>query len=274
LSELGARNPLLTVIAVWRNPIAVFWQMPLLILCCSLFYIIGSGYWDHYFPIDVPRGFVSQAGYELLHAIAFAPLVMAVIQIIARKSKRQSDIWSVTAISVGVLIAGREIIILAITSSRHALRSLAFDHFVPVLPYDNGRFMLFYQVTALIGLIQELAIFLISVRLILLLPISGLERKGWIPTLTRAWRDMRGSYVFALAVSIAAALPMAVADRFLYRLYRTLNTENKMAVTLTLRQWEALLVRSGQLTLDYLLVAALATTLYLTIEARTKSTAP
>jgi len=133
---------------------------------------------------------------------------------------------------------------------------------------------MFYEINALIDTVLLLAIFLLSVRLILLLPLSALDSRDWKSMLAKAWHDMRGSYVFALVVSFAAVLPMVVANRFLLKLYRSLLVQDNLPVPLSLRQWEALLVRSGQLTLDYIMIAALAATLYQTVIARTKSTAP
>jgi membrane-anchored glycerophosphoryl diester phosphodiesterase (GDPDase) len=132
----------------------------------------------------------------------------------------------------------------------------------------------FCEINAVVEMALLLAIFLLSVRLVLLLPLSALERLDWKSTLEKAWRDMRGSYRFALVVSFAAVLPMMVADHYLLRLYRSLSIQNNLPVRLTHQQWEALLVRSAQLTFDYIVIAALASTLYGVIETRTKSTAP
>jgi len=71
-----------------------------------MLYTFLSAYWLHYLPFDVPRGFPSQAGYELLHALAFTPLIIAVIQMVARQSNRYADIWTTAAISVGVVYPG------------------------------------------------------------------------------------------------------------------------------------------------------------------------
>jgi hypothetical protein len=274
LSRQGARNPFSVVISIWRSVILTFWRTPLLILGCVVIYTLLSAYWQHYLPIEVPRGFLSQAGYQLLHALVFAPLVMAVIQMVAGRRDPDADIWTVALVSVGAVIALRDVIVLALTSSWGALRKLAADHFIRGVPYDADRFRLFYEVNALFDMALSLAIFLISVRVILLLPLSGLEQLDWKSTLVKAWRDMRGSYGFALAASFAAVLPKVVADHFLLRLYRSLYEQNILPIPLTLRQWEALLVRSGQLTLDYIVVAAVAATLYRSILMQPKPTAP
>ncbi len=274
MSELDTRNPFSVVISIWRSVAVAFWRTPLMIFACVLIYTLLSAYWQHYLPIGVPRGFLNQAGYQVLHALVFAPLVMAVIQMIARQGDPDADIWTVALISVGAVIAFRDVVVLALTSSWGALRKLAADHFIRSVPFDPDRFRLFYEVNALIDMALLLVIFLISVRLILLLPLSGLEQLDWKSTLTKAWRDMRGSYGFALAVSVAAVLPMVVVNYFLLRLYRSLSEQNVLPVALTLRQWEALLVRSGQLTLDYIMVAAVAATLYRSILMRPKPTAP
>ena len=83
----------------------------------------------------------------------------------------------------------------------------------------------------------------------------------------QAWRGMRNQYGFALAVSCAALLPLLVSDYFLNRLYRVFYTSNTLPAP-SLRDWEALMVRSGQLTLGYIMTAALVAWLYRAIAGR------
>jgi hypothetical protein len=102
----------------------------------------------------------------------------------------------------------------------------------------------------------------------LLVPVLGLENLGWKAALLNAWRRMRGHYGLALAVSFAAVLPVAVAERLLTHLYRRLDAAAALPGPLGLEQWEALMVRSAQFTLQYLVTAALGAVLYLAIKAR------
>src|SRR5579863_7060388 len=97
--------------------------MPSLVLGSFLLYVFVSGYWQHSLPFNIPRGLASQATYELLHAIIFAPLILAVIQMIARQNIRYADIWTTAAISVGAVIAIHEFGILLENSMMRAVKS-------------------------------------------------------------------------------------------------------------------------------------------------------
>jgi hypothetical protein len=268
---MADQNPWQVLIDVWRNTILAFWRLPLLILGCFLLYPLLSGYWSHYLPFDVPRGFASQAGYELIHALVFAPLVLGVMLTVVRHQVRYTDIWTASAISIGVVIALREITIWALEMSLSAGRSWLVEgqFFHPRHPNYQAIALAY----ALPGLLLLLCIFLLSVRLILLLPVLGLENVSWKAALSNAWRRMRGRYGLALAVSFAAILPVAVAERPLAQLYRRLDALATFPGPLSLERWEALMVRSAEFTLQYIMTGALAAVLYLTIRAES-ATAP
>lgn len=258
-------NPWLVLIGVWRNTLLAFVRLPVLILGCWLLYTALSGYWFHDFPINIPRGFLSQAGYMLLHGLAFGPLIAAVIQS-STQPTRQLDIWRAATLWLGAAIVFRELAVFGLTALFHAGR----DAMAYPLMLESRTRAHYIQLGLLYWfsyLSLTLTIFLLSVRLILLLPIlavEGLDRRG---TLAGAWQAMRGNYVFALTVSFAALLPMVVVDRFLGRLYRSLSVSSDLSVPLSYREWEALMVRSAELTVNYVLIAALAAGLYLAIRA-------
>lgn len=260
------QNPWQVLIGVWRNIILAFWRLPLLIFGCFLLYTVLAGYWSHYLPFDIPRGFASQAGYELIHALVFAPLVLGVMLTVVRHEVRYTDIWTAGAVSVGVVIALREITIWALEMSLRAGRSWFAERQLLYPNHPN------YQVVALAfalpGLLLLLCIFLLSVRLILLLPLLGLENASCKTALSNSWRRMQGYYGLAVAVSFAAVLPVAVAERLLIQLYRRLDVVPAFPGPLGLEQWEALMVRSAEFTLQYVMTGALAAMLYLAVRAR------
>ncbi len=267
-------NPWQVVVSIWRSFLATFYRMPLLVLGSFLLYTLVSGYWQHYSPFHTPRGLASQSGYELLHAVIFAPLILAVIQMIARQSIRYADIWTVAAISVGAVIALNEFGILLINSLMRLVKSGINEGLIFNPSAQNtAKFVLIYRLYAVIGIGQLLGVFLLSMRMALLLPIIALEKIGWRAALLKAWRDMRGNFGFALAVGCAALLPLLVADHFLAQLYRIFYTSNALPVPLSPREWEALMVRSAQLTLGYIATAALVAWLYRAIAGR-RATAP
>jgi hypothetical protein len=275
LTAPDIRNPMQTVIAIWRGILDTFYRLPLLVLGSFLLYVLVSGYWQHSLPFYIPRGLASQAGYELLHAIVFAPLVLAVIQMIARPNIRHADIWIAAAIWVGAVILVRELAIQLEIFSWRVVRSDMIN-WLFARPYGRGGASgstLIFEVVATINLALFLGVFLLSMRLALLLPIVALEEIDWKAALAKAWRDMSGSYGFALVVACAAVLPLLVADYFLTQLYRVLYDDNSMPVSLSLREWEALMVRSLQLTLGYIMTAAIAAWLYRVIADR-RATAP
>jgi len=121
---------------------------------------------------------------------------------------------------------------------------------------------------ALPVLLFTLAVLLLSVRFILLLPLLGVEQAGWRDAVSNSWRLMKGHYGFALATTIAALLPMLVTEHFLIQLRHSLMGPVDFASHLPLQAWGALMVRSGELTLEWVLNAALAARLYLAIRAR------
>ncbi len=264
------QNPWLTLVTIWRNALLVFLRSPLLILGCLLFYTLLSGYWHHYLPFDVPRGFASQAGYLFLHGLAFGPLVVAVIQDSLCKPRRR-NIWTVSVLWVGAAIVLREIAAYGLTVLFHAARDAIAQPMVAE-GYSRARYVRLGLLYWFSYLCLALTIFLLSVRLILLLPILALEDLNWREALSSAWKAMRGNYVLALTVSFAALLPMIVTDRFLGRLYRSLSMPDNLPVRLSYREWEALMTRSAELTLDYILIAALAAGLYQTIRSRLPAT--
>jgi hypothetical protein len=198
----------------------------------------------------------------------FSPLILAVIQMIAGQNIRYADIWTTAAIAVGAVIAVHEFGILLVISIMHFMRSgLYGGMFFNPSAQGTDRFVLLYRVYAVIGIGLMLGVFLLSIRLALLVPIVALEKIGWKTALAKSWRAMQSNYCFALAVSCAALLPFLVADRFLTRLYRSFYTTNTLPMP-TLPDWEALMVRSLQLTLGYIVTAALVAWLYRAIAGR------
>ena len=114
-----------------------------------------------------------------LHASIFAPLILAVIQMIVRQRIRYADIWTGAAIWVGAVIAVHEISILLANFLMHFVRS-GIEERLFFNPYaqSTDRFVLFYRVFAVIGIGQLLGVFLLSIRLALLVPIVALEKKS------------------------------------------------------------------------------------------------
>ncbi len=237
---------------------------------CLLLYTFLSAYWRHYLPIAVPSAFASQLlAYILLHAVVFAPLVLGTILTTAQERVRYAEVWVAPAVSIGVII-----LILIRELGRFALATalrpwplyLVTTLFYRGMPAHDFGFYLLNGLYLLNRLLSLLAAFLLSVRLILILPLLALGKAGWRKLVFDAWRMMRGHYGFALAVSIAALLPIVVGDYFLGRLYASLSRPSGLSV-LPAIQWEALLIRSTELTLDYIVMAALASGLYLAIRA-------
>lgn len=263
------------MLSVWRSTITTFWRLPLLVLGSILLYVALSAYWMHYKPFHLHDRLVSENGYLLLHGLIFAPLILAVMQMVVYQNERKFNVWTVAVIRVGLIIIFYSVIDYAVTFFARTWWNIAIQRlFENYTSSDFGRVAAFYQVYALIKLGLFIGFSLLSIRLCLLLPISMQEAFGFKVALKRAWRDMRGHYLFALAVSCAVLLPLVIFNYFTSHLYRRLADADLPAARLSLAQWEALLLRSAQLTFEYILIAALAATLYRMIEARTKATAP
>lgn len=264
-------NPGQVLLSVWQNALLAFCRLPLLILGCLLLYTLLSGYWFHFLPFHVPGRFAGQSGYAVLHAIVFAPLVVGVMLTAVRADFRQNEIWTSAAISVGIVILIRDLFILICTQLLRAYRPL-WGIRLAQLHYMGGEFAALVYI--LPSLIYVLALFLLSIRLVLLLPLVGLEREGWRIALSRAWRSMKGHYGFALIVSLAAILPVVIAEHFLNGFYRSILGSYLPDPQLTLREWAALMVRSTELALDDIMNAALAAGIYLAIVPSASPAAP
>jgi hypothetical protein len=258
------QNPWQVLVHIWRNAILAFVRMPFLILTCFLFYTLLSAYWFHYVPFQISHGFVEQAGYDLLHAVVFAPLILGVMIMATEGNARSAEIWSTAAVSVGIVIALRELAIQGSALPLHMETLLLAE----ILIRSGMAHSLAGLIYALPGVLLQLGVFLLSVRLILLLPILGLEKPDWKVAVSQAWLSMKGRYGFALAVSFAAVLPMLVGDHVLTKLYRGLRPAVYFSGRLPLSEWEALMVRSAELSLDYIVLAALAVGLYQAIRSR------
>lgn len=267
----GKLNAWQTFDRVWRSVFMSFGRLPLLAAASLLFYAALSAYWQHYLPIDFRIHFVSQSGYFLLHAVCFSPLVLAVMTMVLDGRAAKGVIWSVALVPVALtLFAFDEFKYLADALSdmaRHGpLNPFSFEQ------YHQGHKTLALVLFAGPGWIIEAATFLLAVRVILILPVLAREtsnRKG----LLTAWGMMRGQFGFALAVSLLSVLPFLFADFLLRLLYRQLLDTNGLPVALSTRQWEALLTRGFELTLQFVFYASLAAWLYRVIAAR-KATAP
>ncbi len=62
--------------------------------------------------------------------------------------------------------------------------------------------------------------------------------------------------------------PLVIAERVLNRIFRFLYSHSDAPGPLPLRQWEALAVRSAELTLEYVVIGSLAAMLYVAIRSR------
>jgi hypothetical protein len=271
LSELSASNPFLVVVATWRNASLVFLRVPFLALGSFSLYVVLSAYWAHYKPFYISNHVVSQAGYLLLHGVVFAPLALAAMQLVARPDGWGIHIWNTAIIRVGLILVLYGIFGYAVTVYIRTSWGIIYPprFLESYTPSQITTMVTLYQLHAIV---LRIGFFLLSIRLCLLLPES--EWSGLKAAVRKAWQDMLGSYLFALAVSCAALLPIVIANAFLSQLYRSLARDDVLPVKFSLSQWEALTVLSAEWTIDYVLIAALAATLYQAIETRTKSTAP
>ena len=256
--------------SIWRSVIAAFWRLPLLVIASLLLYVVLSAYWFHYLPIHISGHIASQVGYILLHAIIFTPLVLAVMAIVMDGQVSKSAIWARAALPIGTALFLYEFADLALNQAARAMRTGAYERQAFAL-YDQHHPMLSLLFFAAPTTIAALGLFVLAVRLILILPILRETSVGG--GASRGWRAMRGHFGFALAVSLLSALPFIAADHFIMRLYRILSLHSALPGPLPLRQWEALLVRSADITLQFIFYAALAAWLYRVIVVR-EPTAP
>jgi hypothetical protein len=259
------------LVAVWRNTLLAFVRLPLLILGCFLLYVLLSGFWLHDMPFHLTRGYAAQVGYDVLHGVAFAPLVLGVMLMISGPEVRHADVWSGAAVSVGLVILIHGIASLVF----RVLLALFVPKFGALVGTMISRGHLTMTEAAFVYAVPlsllRLSIYLLFIRLILLLPVQGLERLGWRAAFSKAWQQMKGHYGFSLAVTIAALLPLLVAEYGLNELYRHLEVPVGFAGLLARQQWEALMAQSAALTLEWIVTAALAAGLYLAIRARTEA---
>jgi hypothetical protein len=258
-------NPLRLVVSVWRSILESFWRLPLLVLGSVLLYTFLYAYWVRELPFYIPRGF-SQIPYGILHAVIFAPLVFAVVQSIVRGNVHQAEVWKSGAISVGCVMLAHEWGILALHRLVHdaAARPLLYG----LLNRGVMGPLLVGRLFVLLNLSVFVVAFLLPMRLVLLLPIAAAGEGRWTAMLSNAWRDMRGHFLFALVIGVAALLPVVIADHFLQKLYRNLYTPHGVAAAAPWEQWTGFLVWSVNLALGYIATAALAAWLYRAIEAR------
>ncbi len=260
-----AGKPFGTVMSVWRAILEIVWRLPLLVLGTALLYMFLYFYWVRDLSLNLPHGW-GQVPYGPLHAVIFAPLVFAVLLMVVRGDIDYADVWKAGAIPVACVVIAYEWSILALNRLAGVIRPRLFD----LLYHEVAGQILYIRLVALLGLMVLVVKFLLSVRLALLLPLVATERESWRTLLTRAWHDMRGHYGFALVVSLAAFLPVTIADYFLLRLYRRLDVHTGPHLEL----WGGFFVWSVHLTLVYIATAALAAWLDRAIKARRATVFP
>jgi hypothetical protein len=251
---------------VWRSVFRALWRLPLLVIGSLLLYVLLSAFWYHYMPVHISGHLAAQAGYRLLHALVFAPLILTVMAQIIDERAGKDVTWSAAIVPVALVLFAWEILALLLEMLPQIVRAgwlgIESENF-----YLHGHHMWAFLLFAAPYWIMLAATFLFSVRLILIWPILACAPPDKI-ALSRAWREMRGHFLFALGVSFLALLPLMVTDVFVERLYRSLEMQNNLPVQLSLPAWEGLLVYGADRTLRYVLYAALAAWLYRAIAAR------
>jgi hypothetical protein len=264
LSISGRRDPWKVLISIWRSTLESFFRLPLLVLGSVLIYAFLYAYWLHDLPFNI-SGVWGQIPYGPLHALIFAPLSFGVIQLVLHKSVRNTDVWKVGAISVGIVIIAHEWGVLAL---KEFVRAAGTGPLYDLMWRAPAYRTLIATFLASLNLILLVTTALLSLRLALLLPIAAMNENRWKTMLSEAWVGMRGHYVFSVAVSIAALFPMIIADHFLLKLYHALYMPRGVLTASSLQQWSAVLVWSANLGLGYIAIAALTACLYRAIETR------
>jgi hypothetical protein len=257
---------------VWRSVLRALWQLPFLVIGSLFLYVVLSAFWYHYMPIRIPGHLAAQAGYRLLHALVFTPLILTVMAQVIDEHAGKDIAWSAAILRVALVLFVWEMVVLLLDMlppiARAGWLGIVSENF-----YLHSHHMLAFLVFAVPYWIVLSAIFFFSVRLILVWPVLARAPLNG-SALLRAWREMRGHFPFALGVSLLAILPLMVTDGFVERLYRSLETQSNLPTQLSLPVWEGLLIYGADRTLRYVLYAALAAWLYRAIAARRATTAP